>query len=115
MFQPLWASLASAAVGAGTWLYVAQVGHRREAWDSELYFVIALPLIGLSAAVLSGVVPSRFWRWAMFPFAAQALVAFVQNPTANLLPLGLITFGIMGVLCLVPAAIGAAIGRKFAR
>ena len=115
MFQPLWASLASAAVGAGTWLYVAQVGDRREAWDSEIYFVVALPLIGLTAAVVSGFVPSRFWRWAMFPFGAQALVAFAQDPTANLLPLGLITFGIMGLLCSIPAAIGAAIGRRFAR
>ena len=115
MLQPLWAVLTSTAVGAATWIYVAQVGGRREAWDSEAYFLVAIPVIGLSAAVVSLFAPSRFWRWAMFPFAAQALVGFVQNPTGNLLPLGLIMFGIFGALCMIPAAIGAAIGRRVRR
>ena len=115
MFQPLWAVLTSAAVGAGTWLYVAQVGNRREAWDSEVYFTLAIPLIGLTAAVISFFVPSRYWRWAMFPFGGQALAGVLQNPTGSLLPLGLIMFGIFGALCLIPAAVGAAIGRKFAK
>lgn len=115
MFKPIWAVLTTAAIGAATWIYVARVGTRREAWDNEIYFILAIPLIGLTAAVVSFFAPSRFWRWAMFPFAAQALVAVVQNPTANMLPLGLIMFAMFGAMCMVPAELGAAMGRRFAR
>jgi len=115
MFKPIWAVVTAAAIGAATWIYVAQVGTRREAWDNEIYFSLAIPLIGLVAAVVSFFVPSRFWRWAMIPFAAQALIGVLQNPTANMLPLGLIMFAIFGAMCMVPAAVGAAVGRRFAR
>jgi hypothetical protein len=115
MFRPIWAVLTTAAIGAATWIYVAQVGNRREAWDSDVYFILAIPLIGLTAAVVSFFAPSGFWRWAMLPFLAQALVAFLQNPGANMLPVGLIVFAILGLMCMVPAALGAAIGRRFAR
>ena len=106
-----WAYVAAALVGAATWVVVAALSGRREAWDSDLYFSIALPIVGVVAAVLGFLVPHRAWRWAFVPFGAQALAAFVQNPTANLLPIGLIVFAIFGVGCLVPAYVGARLGR----
>lgn len=112
VLQPIWVMLTSVGVGAATWIAVSTLGGRREAWDSPLYFTVALPVIAITASVLAYRVPVRVWRWAMFPFWAQALVAFVQDPTANLLPLGLIVFSILGAICLVPASIGAAIGRR---
>jgi hypothetical protein len=117
MFQPLWASVVTLGVGAATWIAVAIFGGRSEAWDSELYFA-ALPLIGLTAGVVSYFAPARFWRWAFFPFLAQAVVMFAmglaEGAGANLLPLGLIVFAIFGAFCAIPAAIGAAAGRKAA-
>lgn len=117
MFQPLWASLVTLGVGAVTWIVVAMAGGRREAWDSELYFT-ALPVIGLTTGVVSYLAPARFWRWAFFPFLAQALVMFAQSASggagASLLPLGLIVFAILGAFCVIPAAIGAVAGRKAA-
>lgn len=115
MFQPIWATLVTAAVGAATLIVVAMFGGRREAWDSELYWVFLMPAIALTAFLVSFKVPVRAWRWAMFPFGAQALVAFVQNPTANLLPLGLIAFFIFGALCLSPARLGALAAKKLSR
>jgi hypothetical protein len=112
MFQPRWASLVTLGVGAATWIVIAKAGGRREAWDSELYFVAALPIIALTAAIVSYKAPARTWRWAMFPFAAQALVMLLQNPMGNMLPLGLIMFFIFGALCLIPARIGAFAARK---
>ena len=113
MFQPVWASLVTLGVGAATWIVVAMAGGRREAWDSELYFVMALPVIALTAGVVSYIVPVRTWRWAMFPFAAQAVVMVAQDPSSiGLLPLGLIMFLIFGAMCLIPARIGASVSRK---
>jgi hypothetical protein len=113
MFQPLWASASTFGVGAMTWVVVAAAGGRREAWDSDLYFVGALPAIALTAAIVSCLVPVRTWRWAMFPFAAQAVVMVVHDPSsASMLPLGLIMFAILGAVCLIPARIGAFTARK---
>jgi hypothetical protein len=114
MFEPLWASVTTSGVGAAAWLVVSLAGGRREAWDSPLYFLYALPVIAVTAAIVSYKAPARAWRWAMFPFWSQAVVAFVQDPTANLLPLGLIVFSIFGAVCLIPATIGATAGRKAA-
>ena len=106
-----WAYAVAALAGAATWIFVAIVGGRLEAWDSDLYFSIALPLVGLIVAVLGFLVPHRAWRWAFVPFGAQAVAAFVQNPTAGLLPIGLIVFACFGFACLVPAYIGARLKR----
>lgn len=77
--------------------------HRREAWDADLYFTMAFPTIAVVAVVLAFFYPWKAWRWAMIPFGAQALAAFAKDPTANLLPLGLIMFAILGGLCAIPA------------
>lgn len=110
-----WAYAVAAIVGAGTWFSIAAAGGRREAWDSDLYVSIALPLIGAVAAVLGFFVPHRAWRWAFVPFGAQALVAFIQNPTANLFPLGLVVFAFFGIPCLIPAYIGAKLASVLRR
>lgn len=115
MFQPLWAVLTTTGVGALTWLAVSAFGGRREAWDSPLYFMMAMPLVAMIVAAVSYHVPSRPWRWAMLPFAGQALVAFLQNPTANLMPLGLIVFFVLGLVCLVPAKVAALVGQRMSR
>jgi peptidoglycan/LPS O-acetylase OafA/YrhL len=99
-------------VGAASWWAVANMSGRREAWDSELYFLVALPALGLLTGVLGVVAPERPWRWAFAPFGGQALAAFVQNPTANLLPIGLIVFAFFGALCLPAAYAGAFVGRR---
>lgn len=111
----LLAGVVAFVAGAATWLYVARVSHRVEAWDSEVYFSVGLPVIGVLAAVLAFLVPTRPWRWAFLPFAGQAVAAFVQNPTANLLPLGLIAFAFFGAVCLMPALAGAWIRRLVTR
>jgi hypothetical protein len=115
VFQPLWAALTTAGVGAASWLVVSTFDGRREAWDSPLYFMGAMPVVAMTAAAVAFFVPSRSWRWAMFPFAGQALVAFLQNPTANLLPLGLIVFFVLGLVCLVPTSVAAFAGRRMMR
>ena len=103
MFQPNWATLLTLGLGAATWFVVAIFGGRREAWDS---------------GVVSYFAPWRFWRWALFPFLAQAVVMTAESGSGGaglaLLPLGLILFGISGAFCTIPAAIGAVAGRKAA-
>jgi len=110
--SPKIAYAVAALVGAAGWILIGQATHRTEAWDSELYFSWFLPSLALIVAALGFFAPERFWRWAFVPFVAQALVAFVQNPGANLLPLGLVVFAFYGTICLLPAWAGAGIRRR---
>ena len=110
--RPRWACAIAALVGAAGWVAISRVAGRREAWDSELYFSWFLPSVAVVVAALAFFAPERSWRWAFVPFGAQAVVAFAQNPTANLLPMGLIVFAFYGALCLVPAWVGAGVRRR---
>jgi hypothetical protein len=102
-FSPVWATVAAAAAGASTWWYVSTFGHRREAWDSPMYFTMAYPIVAVVAVVLAFIEPWKPWRWAMIPFAAQAVVMIVQNPSGSMMPLGLIVFAILGGFIAIPA------------
>lgn len=117
MFRPLWATLTMLAAGAATWIGAAIASGAREAWDSGLYFA-ALPMIGLTAGIVSYFAPARFWRWAFLPFLAQAVIMTAQSSAGGaglaLLPLGLIIFFTLGAFCVIPAAIGSVAGRKAA-
>jgi hypothetical protein len=102
----------AAVVGAVGWVAISQLTHRREAWDSELYFSWFLPSVALVVGGLAFFAPDRSWRWAFTPFGAQAVVATIQNPGANLLPLGLLVFAFYGALCLIPAKLGVVLRRR---
>ena len=101
------AFILAAVAGAAGWVAITVSSGRREAWDSELYFGLFLPAIAILVAWLGFLSPRGAWRWAFVPFAAQAVIAFIQNPAGGLLPLGLIVFAVFGVVCLVPAVVGA--------
>lgn len=109
------AFLVAAVAGAVGWFAISATSGRREAWDSELYFGLFLPAIAILVTWLGFLSPRGAWRWAFVPFGAQAVVALVQNPTASLLPGGLIVFAVLGAVCLVPAIVGAWFRRWYDR
>ena len=73
--HPRWAYTLAAIAGAAGWVTISLLTHRREAWDSGLYFSWFLPSLALIAAGLAFFAPERAWRWAFVPFGAQAAVA----------------------------------------
>lgn len=103
----------SVAVGAGGWLLLGVSRPNGEAWDNPLYFSLLVPAVALMAAGLGFVVPRWPWRWGIIPYLSQAIVAFGQNPKANLMPLGLIVFFFLAGLNVLPAYAGALL-RRFA-
>ncbi len=110
--QPVWPPwVAAFAVGAIGWILVMILGNRSEAWDSPYYFQIAYPLFALAAVVLGYLRPGRPWRWALGIALGQAFVAIVRNPTANLLPLGLIVFAIYSSPLILAAMLGTKLRR----
>jgi len=55
--------------------------------------------------------PGRPWLAPLGIALGQALVAFVRNPTANLLPLGLIVFAVLAAPLVLAGLLGARLRR----
>ena len=105
------AAAIAAAFGAAGWLAIGLLTHRTEAWDSEYYFSWFFPSLAVVMVGLGYFAPDRPGRLAFLPFAGQAVVMFVRNPTANLMPLGVILLAVYGAVFMVPAVAGGALRR----
>jgi len=102
----------AAASGAAVWIILSRISHHREAWDSDLYFIYGIPVLCVVAAVLAYVEPQQPWRWAVTPFAAQAVWMFLTQGFGSMFPLGLFVLVLFSIPALLTASLGAFFGRK---
>jgi hypothetical protein len=99
-------------IGILVWVVVSNATGRREAWDSQWYFYISVPVVCVVSAALGFVEPSKPWRWGVAPLVGQfSWMLFTQGP-GNLLPLGVVVFGVLSVPSIITARIGAFFGSK---
>jgi hypothetical protein len=102
-------------IGIAAWIAVSTASGRREAWDSEWYFLIGTPAVCLASAVLGFLEPSKSWRWGVAPLVGQFSWMLVTQGPGNLLPLGVVVFGVLSVPSIVTAKIGAFFGNRHAK
>jgi hypothetical protein len=107
-----WLYLVAAACGAAIWILIALVSGRKEAWDSGLYFSAGIPAGCLISAAFAFLEPNRSWRWGVLPSVGQFAWMLLSHGLGNLLPLGVIVFGVLSVPPIIAARIGALIARK---
>jgi hypothetical protein len=101
--------------GILVWVAVSTASGRREAWDSQWYFLVSVPVVCVVSAALGFVEPSKPWRWGVAPLVGQfAWMLFTEGP-GNLLPLGMVVFGVLSVPSIITARIGAFFGSKLAK
>ncbi len=103
---PVVAYAVCAVIGAGSWLILGAQSNG-EAWDNPQYFLNLVPALAIMAALLGYVIPHRPWRWGIIPYLAQAIIAVVQDPFGNLLPLGLILFVLFAGANVLAAYVGS--------
>lgn len=102
------------SLGSGlvVWVGLMLFGNRKEGWDHPFYFSVGMPFLFLVALYLGYRNPVRVWRWGVLPMAAQAVVAILKNPTANLLPLGLVFLAFLSLPLIGGAYLGARLNRS---
>ncbi len=115
MKKDYWLYLVAAVCGATVWILVALASGRREAWDSGLYFSVGIPVVCLISLVFGFLEPSRSWRWGVAPFMGQFVWMLVANGPGNLLPLGVVVFGVLSLPSMLTARIGAYVATKSAK
>lgn len=115
MKKGYWLYGVAVVTGILVWVVVSNATGRREAWDSQWYFLISVPVVCIVSAALGFVEPSKPWRWGVAPLVGQfSWMLFTQGP-GNLLPLGVVVFGVLSVPSIITARIGAFFGSKRAK
>jgi hypothetical protein len=112
MKREYWLYLLAAVCGAVIWMLIAQASGRREAWDSGLYFSVGIPAVCLVSMACAFFEPNRSWRWGILPIVGQFIWMLLSQGPGNLLPLGVIVFGVLSVPSIIAARIGAFIATK---
>ena len=107
-----WLYLLAVVGGAAIWIFVAAVSGKREAWDSGLYFSMGWPAACLISFVLGFIEPARPWRWGIAPFVGQLAWMVLAQGGGNLLPLGVVMFGVLSIPAIMTAKAGAFVAMK---
>jgi len=115
MKKDYWSYGLAVVTGIVVWVVVSTLSGRREAWDSQWYFLIGIPVVCIVSAALGFVEPSRPWRWGVAPLIGQLSWMLLTQGPGNLLPLGLVVFGVLSVPSIMTARIGAFFGNKRAK
>jgi len=115
MKKDYWFYGLAVVTGIVVWVVVSTVSGRREAWDSEWYFLIGIPVVCGVSAALGFVEASRPWRWGIAPLIGQFSWMLLTQGPGNLSPLGLVVFGVLSVPSIMTARIGAFFGNKRAK
>ena len=112
MKREYWLYLLAAGCGAAIWILIAQVSGRNEAWNSNLYFTLGIPVVCQVSMAFAFFEPNRSWRWGVLPMVGQLVWMLISPGPGNLLPLGVIVFGVLSVPPIIAARIGAFIATK---
>ncbi|HSQ51130.1 MAG TPA: hypothetical protein VLL94_07660 [Nitrospiraceae bacterium] len=115
MKKEYWLYGLAVAPGILMWVVVSTASGRREAWDSQWYFIISVPIVCVVSALLDFIQPSRSWRWGVAPLVGQFSWMLLTQGPGNLLPLGVIVFGVLSVPSIITAQVGAFLGSKRAK
>lgn len=115
MKKEYWLYGLAIVTGILVWVVVSEASGRREAWDSQWYFLISIPVVCTVSAVLGFLEPSKPWRWGVAPLIGQFFWMLLTQGPGNLLPLGVVVFGILSVPSIITAQIGAFFGTKRAK
>ena len=104
--------LVLALCGGIIWGLITAATGRREAWDTGLYFSAGIPAVCILSFACGFFRPERPWRWGVAPFAGQFLWMLIAQGAGNLLPLGVIMFGVLSIPAIVTAKVGARIATR---
>jgi hypothetical protein len=102
------------ATGIAIELGIEAVSGRGEAWDSEYYWMLGVPIAALISLLIGFIAERRDWLWAAAIVPSQ--VVTMMATSGDLGPDGLIMLPIMAVLASVlgaPFVATSFVGSKF--
>ena len=102
----------SIAAGLVAWLAVGFITGKKEAWDSSLYFVAAIPVMCAIAFGIAWRFPVRAWLWAFGIALGQSIGLLFSGGSLALWPLTIVAMTILSLPQLAAALIAAAVSKR---
>ncbi len=100
--------------GMAVWTLITTLTHKREAWDSGLYWQFGVPAMLLMNAAAGFVEPRRIKLKGLLSVSLQPVAMMVKSgEIGSMFPLGLIVFLVLGLLFSAGGAAGAFVKNKF--
>lgn len=88
----------------------------REAWDTQAYLYLGLPLMALSVGLAAFHIPERAWRWPLCLVgghqAGILLIGLGMQSGLSLIILTLVLAILLAALFAIPAVVGSVVARR---
>jgi hypothetical protein len=103
--------------GLSVWGGMGEEAFRlREAWDTQAYFVLGVPVMALAVAIAAYRVPERIWRWPLWLVAGHQagvlIVGLGMQSGLSLIILTMMLAVLLAVFFAVPAVAGSLLARR---
>jgi hypothetical protein len=99
--------LISFFAGSAINLSIALSAGRTEAWDSNVYYWLGIPLLSLTVFFISRQFPQRPWRWTISMAMGQVFSAILAGADSALGPIAMVFIIIVSVPQFLAGAAGA--------
>lgn len=87
----------SAVAGLMVCLAISLATGRKEAWDSDVYFSVGIPIMCTLIFALGYRFPHRAWRWTLSMAVGQAIAMLSAGNSLSLWPLSLVAMTVLSV------------------
>ena len=88
---------ASAFAGLAVCLAISLATGSKEAWDSDVYFSIGIPVMCVLIFAIGYSFPDRTWRWTLSMAVGQAIAMLSAGNSLSLWPLSLVAMTVLSV------------------
>ena len=124
--SPAAIGLTLAMTGLAVWIGLsilaglgAEDGFRlREAWDTQAYLYLGVPVMGLAVAAAAFLLPERVWRWPLCLVAGHQMGVLAgglgMQSGLSLILLTLILAVLLAAFFTLPALVGRVVAKRLA-
>lgn len=102
----------SALSGLGVCLAISMVTGKKEAFDSEIYFSVGIPIMCVLIFAISYWFSEKPWRWTLSMAVGQSLAIVSGGNSLSLWPLAIIGMAILSVPQLITGMAASKLAKR---
>lgn len=105
----------AALAGLAVCLAITFATGRKEAWDSEVYFSVGIPVLCATIFAIGYRFPERPWRWTMSMAAGQTVAMLSAGNSLSLWPLSVVAMTILSVPQFIAGSLASQLATRRSR
>lgn len=93
-------------------LVISVATGRKEAWDSNAYFSVGIPVMCALIFAIGYRFPERVWRWTLCMAVGQALAMLLAGNSLSLWPLSLVAMTMLSLPQFVVGSVASKLATR---